>query len=143
VVRGIRHNIFDAQMLFERQRALELGGYAPLASGQAKALLDRFAEAGELHTWEPPEDEVSYVCRWGDGVRHISAGGNAPGSTEAFAAHNRDFGAGQPLAPATDADQWAAARLPRALNCAGTPLRITRPARTRRRCGEAPGSARP
>ncbi len=89
-LRGIRHNVFEGQMLFRRDRALELGGYPPLDSGQAKALLDAFKRAGELHTWNPPAADVSYIYRWADGLSHISAGG---------ACRNRDFGTTEVLAP--------------------------------------------
>jgi hypothetical protein len=76
-LRGIRHNIFEGQMVFRRERALELGGYAMVDSGQARALLEAFRRAGELHTWEPRPWEVSYVYRWGDGLRHVSAAAEA------------------------------------------------------------------
>jgi hypothetical protein len=127
--RGIHHNVFEGQMVFDRDRALELGGYPPLDSGQAKALLDAFKRAGELHTWNPPDEQVSYVYRWGDGADHVSArlrppcrdyggqartrppcrdyGGQAPGGPS----QDADFGDGGPLIPAGDPLTWARARL--------------------------------
>ncbi len=95
-LRGVRRNVYEAQMVFRRSRALELGGYGMLDSGQAKVLLEAFRRCGELHTWGPRLCDVSYVYRWGDENAHVSAGGGGR-----FAAHNRDFGAGRALlAPA-------------------------------------------
>jgi hypothetical protein len=71
---GPCRNVWEGLMVFERARALELGGYAPLDSGQAKALLEAFARAGELHTWDPVRPDVSYIYRWADGHAHVSAG---------------------------------------------------------------------
>jgi hypothetical protein len=76
---GVRANNFEGQMVFDRARALELGGYAPLDSGQALALLRAFQAAGELHTWTPPPHELSYIYRWGDGLEHVSAAGQGHG----------------------------------------------------------------
>ena len=70
---GVRRSVFEGQMVFDRARALELGGYPALDSGQAAALLDAFRRAGELHTWDPPPHELSYIYRWGDGLDHVSA----------------------------------------------------------------------
>ncbi len=84
-LRGPCHNAFEGQMLFDRRRALELAGYPPLDSGQARALLDAFRRAGGLLTWEPARHELSYVYRWADGLEHVSArpapvaGPEAPG----------------------------------------------------------------
>jgi hypothetical protein len=73
-LRGPCRNVWEGLMVFERERALALGGYALLDSGQAKALLVAFARAGELHTWDPPLWEISYIYRWADGHRHVSTG---------------------------------------------------------------------
>jgi hypothetical protein len=73
-VQGVRRNVFEGQMVFRRDRALSLGGYPPLDSGQAKELLEAFGRAGELHVWEPPEERISYIYRWADGLAHVSAG---------------------------------------------------------------------
>ena len=102
-VRGLRHNVFEGQMLFSRDRALELGGYPPKDSGQARDLLRAFGRAGEAEVWNPDDHDVSYVYRWGDGVDHVSAR-KAPG-------RDHEFGDGQPLIPAGDAMVWARARL--------------------------------
>ena len=110
-VRGIRHNVFEGQMVFRRDRALDSGGYPPKVSGQAKALLDAFRRAGELHTWNPPEERISYVYRWADGAGHISARGDSRASHDGFAERNRDFADGRPLIPAADAPSWAAERV--------------------------------
>ena len=110
-VRGIRHNVFEGQMVFRRDRALDLGGYPPKVSGQAKALLDAFRRAGELHTWNPPDERISYVYRWADGAGHISARGDSRASHDGFAERNRDFADGRPLIPAADAPSWAAERV--------------------------------
>ena len=134
-VRGIHHNVFEGQMAFERERALALGGYPPLDSGQAKALLDAFHKAGELHTWNPNAYQTSYVYRWGDGADHVSArrvattgagggpGGDAPGNGQRgreAVQRDQDFGDGQPIVPEVDASAaptgsdaatWARARL--------------------------------
>jgi len=108
-VRGIRHNVFEGQMVFSRDRALELGGYPPRHSGQAKALLGKFHKAGELvkiGDWAggPP----SYVYRWGQDVGHISAYKNKPDSLDRFQARNTDFGGGRPLTPADLTPYWNA-----------------------------------
>jgi hypothetical protein len=75
-LRGVRRNNFEGQMVFDRARALELGGYPPIDSGQALALLDAFRRAGELHTWGPPPHELSYIYRWADGLRHVGGAGS-------------------------------------------------------------------
>jgi len=102
-VRGPCHNVFEGQMVFERRRALELGGYPPLDSGQARALLDAFRRAGELEEWNPADSRISYVYRWADGVDHVSA---RKGPTR-----DADFGDGQPLIPSEDPIAWARERL--------------------------------
>ncbi len=76
-LRGVRRNVFEGQMLFDRARAIELGGYPPIDSGQAAGLLSAFRRAGELHTWSPPPHELSYIYRWADGLHHVSGGGRA------------------------------------------------------------------
>jgi len=83
-LRGVRRNLFEGQMVFYRARALELGGYPPLNSGQAAALLAAFRRAGELHVWDPPRHELSYIYRWADGLHHVSGAGQRSG--------DRDFG---------------------------------------------------
>jgi hypothetical protein len=105
-VRGLRHNVFEGQMLFRRDRARELGGYPPKDSGQARDLLRAFDRAGEAEVWNPPDQDVSYVYRWGDGVDHVSARCTAGG-----VARDRDFGDGRPLIPDEDAATWAKDRL--------------------------------
>ena len=89
-LQGVRRNAFEGQMVFRRERALALGGYPPLDSGQAAALLSAFRAAGEVHEWEPPAHEISYVYRWADGLGHVSR--SSCRSHEAFAARNGDFG---------------------------------------------------
>jgi hypothetical protein len=74
-LRGPCRNVWEGLMVFERERALSLGGYATVDSGQAKVLLEAFARARELHTWDPPLCDISYIYRWSDGHRHVSAGG--------------------------------------------------------------------
>jgi hypothetical protein len=123
-IRGLRRNVFEGQMVFERRRALALGGYPPLVSGQAKALLEAFRRAGELHVWDPEPEEISYVYRWGEGQKHISAGADSLRSHAAFGRGNRDFGNGAPLIPKRDAHAWARQRLgahsPGAMSLAAT-----------------------
>lgn len=111
ICRGLRHNVFEGQMLFERERAMALGGYPPRVSGQAKALLDAFRRAGELHTWEPGPRQTSYAYRWADGAGHVSAGGDTREGHRGFAARNRDFGAGRPLVRSPTPRAWARRRL--------------------------------
>jgi hypothetical protein len=104
-VRGIHHNVFEGQMLFDRQAALDLGGYPPKDSGQAAALLARFKKAGRLYTWNPGDPWVSYVYRWGDGADHVSARKGRP-------TRDNDFGDGTPLIPeGADPIAWAQERL--------------------------------
>ena len=99
------HNVFEGQMLFRTLDALKLGGYPPLDSGQARALLGKFKHKGLLHTWNPPDDRVSYVYRWADGVSHVSARKGRPNADD-------DFGDGRPLIPpAADPVEWATAHL--------------------------------
>ena len=107
-VRGIRHNVFEGSMLFHREEAVKLGGYPPLHSGQAKALLDAFDYAGRLRKIPDDEGFISYVYRWGQGVGHISAIGNQEGSAARFDAANQDFGEGEHLAPADLTPHWQA-----------------------------------
>jgi len=99
-VRGPCHNVFEGTMVFRRQEALDLGGYPPRHSGQAKALLDAFERNDRLY--RIPDDEgggVSYVYRWADGLGHISGIGNKQDAAERFRRQNRDFGDGRPLTP--------------------------------------------
>ncbi len=111
-VRGPKHNSFEGQMVFERDRALALGGYPAKDSGQALALMRAFKRAGDLEVFEPDcPEEISYVYRWNDGLWHISGRGNRPGNHEAFAEKNDDFGDGQPLIPGDDPLAWARQRL--------------------------------
>ena len=109
-VRGVRHNVFEGQMVFQRRRALELGGYPPKVSGQAKALLEAFQCAGEYRTFAPSPG-LSYVYRWGDEVHHISGGGDSVHSHRAFGRGNRDFGDGRPLLDSSPPSEWARKRL--------------------------------
>lgn len=111
LVRGPCHNVFEGQMVFDRERAIEHGGYPGKVSGQAKALLDKFARAGELHRWNPPDAKISYVYRWSDGLQHISGGGDNQASHERFAERNQDFGDGQCLIDSDDPIAWAQDRL--------------------------------
>ena len=104
-VKGPCHNTFEGQMLFEREAALMLDGYPPRHSGQAKVLLDAFHDADELHTWDPADEDISYVYRWSDGVQHVSA---KKGLTQ-----DQDFGDGRPLIDGADPVQWARDRLAR------------------------------
>ncbi|MCK4283144.1 MAG: glycosyltransferase family 2 protein [Candidatus Brocadiae bacterium] len=114
-LRGPCHNVFEGQMVFGRRRALELGGYPPKVSGQAKALLAKFRKAGELYAWNPADRDISYIYRWAGGLHHISGGGDNVRSHRAFGARNQDFGEAQPLIPAGPApiEAWARARLRR------------------------------
>lgn len=108
---GVRRNVFEGQMVFDRAAALRLGGYPSLDSGQAKALLDAFRRAGLLYEWDPPRSRLSYVYRWADGIGHVSAPARSPDGASAFAARNHDFGVGRPLIPRPDLTTWAADRL--------------------------------
>jgi len=110
---GVRHNVFEGQMVFDRAQALRLGGYPPRVSGQAAALLGAFSRAGLLHTWEPEPRDISYVYRWGDGVHHISGGGDTEAAHCRFGQRNADFGHGQPLLPDADPAAWARHRMVR------------------------------
>ncbi len=110
-VKGPKHNVFEGQMVFRRERALELGGYPPKHSGQAKDLLRAFGKVGELETWNPGDADISYVYRWGDGLCHISGAGNTERAAETFGTVNSDFGAGDPLIPSDEALPWARRRI--------------------------------
>jgi len=110
--RGVHHNVFEGSMVFRRDEALDLGGYPAIHSGQAKALMGRFARAGRLY--KIADDEaggVSYVYRWGGGVGHVSGIGNRPDTLARFQARNRDFGRGERLASADLAPYWKALAL--------------------------------
>ena len=132
-VKGPKHNVFEGQLVFDRQAALDLGGYPPKVSGQAKALMDKFIKARRrqgvstpcastdrqgVSTPCPcfyrfdPYPFISYVYRWGDGLCHISGGGDNEKSHKDFAARNTDFGDGQPLIPGGQHPrEWARARM--------------------------------
>jgi len=109
---GVRRNVFEGQMVFGRAAALRLGGYPPLDSGQAKALLDAFRRARLLYEWDPPRAGLSYVYRWADDIGHVSAAARSSDGSSAFTARNRDFGAGLPLIPGSAPATWAGDRLP-------------------------------
>ncbi len=123
VVKGIQHNVYEGTMVFKREAALALGGYQPIHSGQAKALLEAFTRAKRAYVIPDHEEDrapadpdatllattVSYIYRWSQpGVGHISAIGNKPNAIERFAQTNRDFGNGQPLARADLSAYWPA-----------------------------------
>jgi len=115
-VHGIHHNVFEGQMVFDRQRALDLGGYSQKHSGQAADLMVRFVKAGEFRKFEP-KPGPSYVYRWDRRIGHISAlassrkgmeeGRNVTALKE-FQRRNTDFGDGQPLTPAELTPYWHA-----------------------------------
>jgi len=99
-LRGVRHNVFEGTMVFRREEALALGGYPPLHSGQAKALMGKFHRAGRLYKIADDEGGgPSYVYRWGQGVGHVSAYYNKPDTLRRFRAENADMGDGRPLTP--------------------------------------------
>ena len=106
---GIHHNVFEGSMVFYRDRALELGGYPPLHSGQAAHLMNSFHRAGELYPIPDTDGPVSYVYRWSQGCGHISSWHNAPDSAARFRAANTDFGDGRPLTPGDLSPYWDAA----------------------------------
>ena len=114
---GVHHNTFEGQMVFRRERALELGGYPPKMSGQAADLLAAFRRAGELNLYRPADGDVSYVYRWADGVGHVSAcSGQGATHQREWNVRNPDFGHGPdglplPLIPSSNARLWAAAHL--------------------------------
>ena len=105
-VRGIHHNVFEGQIVFDRKKALELGGYTPKHSGQALDLMRAFSRADLFGRFDP-YPFVSYVYRWGCGVSHISACRKERGA-EDFRAGNVDFGDGAPLTPADLTPYWNA-----------------------------------
>ncbi len=112
--KGARHNVFEGSMVFRRQEALDLGGYPPKHSGQAKALLTAFRKAGRLHkigdrhiTDDKGPNLPSYVYRWGQNVGHISSIGNKPDAAERFRQVNQDFGNGEPLTPGDLEPYWS------------------------------------
>lgn len=115
-VKGPCHNVFEGQVVFDREAALAIDGYPPKISGQAEVLIRKFKRLGRFHRFDP-WPYISYVYRWGDGLWHISGGGDKQSSQNAFAAKNNDFGDGQPiLPPSTDNYQlstipWARNRL--------------------------------
>jgi len=110
-VKGPCHNNFEGQLVFDCEAARELGGYPPTVSGQALALMSKFQKAEIFHRFDP-FPFVSYVYRWGDGVWHISGGGDNERNHASFARRSTDFGDGEPLIPkGHDPLEWAAARL--------------------------------
>lgn len=97
--RGIRHNVFEGSMVFNRQEAIDLGGYALKHSGQAKALLRHFKDAGRLYNIPECEGWISYAYRWADGVGHISGIGNSEEAKQRFKNNNTNHGASTVLTP--------------------------------------------
>jgi len=106
--RGIHHNVFEGSMVFDRQCALDHGGYPPTHSGQARVLMNCFRLAGQLYEIPDAEGPVSYVYRWSQGVGHVSALGNKADTLQRFAAANQDFGDGALLTPADLSPYWEA-----------------------------------
>ena len=122
-ITGIAHNNFEGTMLFKREAAKTRGGYPPMHSGQAKALMDAFSKAKKLHVTPDQEPlpgatgeaakikyaEMTYIYRWGQGgVGHISAFGNQASSLKRFTDTNKDFGDGSALTPARLTGYWTA-----------------------------------
>ena len=106
-VKGPRHNVFEGQMVFCRRAAVELGGYSPKDSGQAKDLLRRFDGHDMLELFRP-EPGFSYCYRWSRAVHHVSASGCG----DRFADGNCNFGEERHLIPvAQDPLTWALNRL--------------------------------
>ena len=114
---GVHHNTFEGQMVFDRERALALGGYPPKMSGQAADLLTKFRDEGELAQYRPADRDVSYVYRWADGLGHVSGcSGKGQARQAEFLRRNKDFGLGrdgkqQPLIPSGNPILWARARM--------------------------------
>ena len=122
-VKGPKHNQFEGQMLFDRERALKPfqwrryskdedapGGYPPMVSGQALALMKKFRYIGRYHEWKQGPAGISYCYRWRDKIGHISGLKPKAKSHADFARLNRDFGEG-PLIPDEDPLRWARKRM--------------------------------
>lgn len=105
------HNVFEGQMLFEREAAVAREGYADKATGQCRRLIERFRKACKLREWNPDDLDVSYCYRWADGTCHISAIQKQELTHQQFARRNRDFGDGTPIVPTGGATAWARERL--------------------------------
>ena len=93
-LRGPVANNFEGSIVFRRDRALAYGGYTQAASGQTLPMLTKAEKAGDYHKFDPYPGP-SYIYRWGEGLFHISGGGNKEGSSERFRQRNCDFGEGK------------------------------------------------
>lgn len=90
--RGTISNWLEAMTLFDRDSALELGGYTPDVSGQTIRMIKRFKREGFYKEYEP-NPTPSFVFRFADGHYHVQCGDG-----ERFAKVNTDFG-NEPLKP--------------------------------------------
>ncbi len=88
----------DGSMVFDRLRALSVGGYPPRQVGQNIGLLRKFEKAG---TYAPVDQQIPSVV-----VRRFPGHNFGVKSAEAFREANRDFGDGRPLTPADLAPIW-------------------------------------
>ena len=88
------HNIagswpYEGQMCFDGDRAIEVGGYSLVHSGQARALLNAFVARGRMAYYDPWPWE-SYIYRYLTDHEHVSRTKQATRCA--------DFGDGKPLA---------------------------------------------
>jgi len=86
-------NRYEGMLVMSRSKAIALGGYAPMWSGQCKPLMAAFDKEGEFLKYDPAPGE-SYIYRWQSGVSHISSKGNTLLSHVRFEEKNQDFGDG-------------------------------------------------
>lgn len=93
--KGETSNWFEAMIMFDRNKALELGGYTEEVSGQTVRMIKRFKKNG-LYKEFRPKPTLSFLFRWDDDNFHIQ-GGKARHS-ERFGRENSDFG-DEPLRP--------------------------------------------
>lgn len=92
---GVERNWFEAMTVFDREEAMDLGGYTDEVSGQTIRMIKRFKDKDSYVEYNP-FPAPSFVFRFGDGHFHIQ-GGREP-EHERFAKLNRDFGE-EPLRP--------------------------------------------
>jgi hypothetical protein len=107
-VKGPGSNNYEGSMAFHAHTALELGGYLRKDVGEAKGILYGARDAKDLGKTPVEFEKISYVYRWGQGVRNVSTTIDCEDGLQIFRKENRDFGLGRELRPSPVAKYWAA-----------------------------------
>ena len=95
---------YDGQMVFRRGTSIP---YKKETRGIELPLIKDYRARGKMILWEPWAEDMTYVYRIYDGIRHLCRSGkNERRAERMWKHHNKDFGEG-PLLPDYDLIEWA------------------------------------